>query len=925
MSTARSILLSCCFVVAFNSLVIGESLKGRVYQEDGKPGGGARVWAVNLKGSRRIERIESKADEDGRFELKLSPAQWLVQATLGNQGTTGNQFLVPESTPAKRLELRMVTCGLLKLRVLQAESGRPLAGAKFVLDNGLEPVTDQDGRLEVPALYRSRYHEAFVIAPGRERKRILFEMSEKPVTHLEVQVSLGGKAVGQVLDEAGKPIPHAGVGKPTSGSMLTVRSLWVEADERGRFEYDGLVLNRTTWLSAKADGFNSGGNKYFHVDFSNESVRLDFRLSPSPRAASIPAKPVTAKAVTNRERRDVSGIVLDSNQRPVIGATLRWGVLETSESIETKTDAAGKFRLSLVTNVPDRVCVMPIGNVLAPQIVDVKARGDQELTIKLATGHVMTGVVKDDRGTPFVGVSVIPSIDSPGTQGLFLFYRGTKTDANGRFTLKGLPDKGTKFYFGRDGVSVLRDELLEAVKENVIIMTSAGAVRGHVVDHQGKPVRSFRVLLNAPRERMPDDKFGGFFAGFCGIGLSYTSDDGSFLITNLGANSVQRITIIAPGHGEGTIDRVVADPLNHWTPDHVLTFRLPKSNHLKVQTVDDTTGQFVTNAQVGLILDDPNIEQSFTWGYHDSAWGDTAFEHTDATGVATFSPLSFQEATLLVRAKGFGRVHQGWRDGRTKIDVKLKPECVIEGELRDLNTGKPLAGVYARLIGKNLGQTSLSIESGDLGRFRFDELPEDDYTLSVTNDQGSELHSENFKLKAGESVTRLLKVSEASAAVQRAMQNLLARKAKPALATLKVGAIAPALNAKTLDDKPVSLKELEGKYVLLDFWATWCGPCLQEIPKLQAVHEAFGNDPKFVMISLSMDSSRDDVRKFLKSNKQPWSQVFLGSAPNEAVAKAYGIEMIPSIVLIDPEGKIVATNLRGDAIKSTVAKALGKK
>ena len=91
------------------------------------------------------------------------------------------------------------------------------------------------------------------------------------------------------------------------------------------------------------------------------------------------------------------------------------------------------------------------------------------------------------------------------------------------------------FTFLGEGVSDLRDHVLELDKENVVMMSAAGAIRGKVVDHEGKPVRNFRVLLNGSREREPGDKYGGFFAGFCGIGLTYTSDDGSFVVRNLGA------------------------------------------------------------------------------------------------------------------------------------------------------------------------------------------------------------------------------------------------------------------------------------------------------------------------------------------------------------------------------------------------------
>ena len=96
-----------------------------------------------------------------------------------------------------------------------------------------------------------------MVAPGRERKRVLFEMSENPVTDLEIPVPQGGKAKGRVRDVEGKPIPAAFVGRSTSGSSISLTGLWVRADDQGRFEFDGLALDRTTWLNAQAEGYQS--------------------------------------------------------------------------------------------------------------------------------------------------------------------------------------------------------------------------------------------------------------------------------------------------------------------------------------------------------------------------------------------------------------------------------------------------------------------------------------------------------------------------------------------------------------------------------------------------------------------------------------------------------------------------------------------
>lgn len=155
---------------------------------------------------------------------------------------------------------------------------------------------------------------------------------------------------------------------------------------------------------------------------------------------------------------------------------------------------------------------------------------------------------------------------------------------------------------------------------------------------------------------------------------------------------------------------------------------------------------------------------------------------------------------------------------------------------------------------------------------------------------------------------------------------LIAQRTLAALsrAELKVGDAAPPFRAKDFEGKTIALEDYRGKYVLLDFWATWCGPCIAEFPHLQSIQRRFGKDARFAMISLSLDDEVDVPKEFLAGKDLFWPQVFLGNPSESQVARDYNAQSIPLILLIGPDGKIAALGLRGEAIEAAVAEALGK-
>lgn len=150
---------------------------------------------------------------------------------------------------------------------------------------------------------------------------------------------------------------------------------------------------------------------------------------------------------------------------------------------------------------------------------------------------------------------------------------------------------------------------------------------------------------------------------------------------------------------------------------------------------------------------------------------------------------------------------------------------------------------------------------------------------------------------------------------------------KAAVNATEIGEIAPSFSAPTPDGNTLALNDVKGKLTLIDFWASWCKPCRRENPNVVKVYEKYHNKG-LEIISVSLDGSRNQKDpkaawiKAIEDDKLTWNHVSNLNYFNDPVAKAYHIRSIPATFLLDKDGKIIAKNLRGDALEQTVAKYL---
>ena len=133
----------------------------------------------------------------------------------------------------------------------------------------------------------------------------------------------------------------------------------------------------------------------------------------------------------------------------------------------------------------------------------------------------------------------------------------------------------------------------------------------------------------------------------------------------------------------------------------------------------------------------------------------------------------------------------------------------------------------------------------------------------------------------------------------------------------KVGVEAPEFSIKGMDGEDIELKNFAGKYILLDFWASWCGPCRNEMPNVVKLYkECKGKN--FEIIGISLDQKPEPWKKAVKDLKMTWPQACDFQVWYGPVARKYNLSAVPYTVLINPEGRIEALNLRGEELINTI-------
>ena len=209
-----------------------------------------------------------------------------------------------------------------------------------------------------------------------------------------------------------------------------------------------------------------------------------------------------------------------------------------------------------------------------------------------------------------------------------------------------------------------------------------------------------------------------------------------------------------------------------------------------------------------------------------------------------------------------------------------------------------------------------------LGPGRVDEIKVD---VAAADDNRNHLASFSFPVKL-----EWIPATPKPAAFETALPEPAAAGPQPAEpapvrrqghAEVRIDAPFPALAFTGLHGEPVDLAALQGQVVLVDFWATWCGPCRDEMPNLRAAYQKY-HARGFEIVGISLDKDQAKLEQYLADNQLPWPQYFDGRGWQNGIAQRFNIHSIPASFLLDRDGVLRAANLRGPALDQALSRLL---
>lgn len=592
----------------------------------------------------------------------------------------------------------------------------------------------------------------------------------------------------------------------------------------------------------------------------------------------------TAQEAATQPARTLSGQVLDH---------MGGGIRDARVSVElhphggaepvtatTTTDELGDFAIDLPPAFAGRAAVTVTKDLYSTSISEIEIEPDEPSPfafVELEGDTAVEGVVQRlNTSEPIAGAQVLVSDG-------FRDWEGA-SGQDGRFKIGKLPPGGLQITVTAKGFARYR-KVLRRQERGTVLTIELGpewVARVRLTDGSGRPVSEAVVeaLLS----------------------------DNSDLLTEL-SDEDGRVTFASLPPSAASIGLRIQHPdfVKMLDFEHLVT-RPPEADMVEADIVLVRAARIVgrvTDAADG----EPIAMARVLVGEHigsglPMAWTDPDGRY-EVTGVAP------GEATVTVHdpehAPFIGRV--ATRAGEEAVlEAPLSAGVTLRGQVLD-DQDQPVAAATVSIESwKGSRTVGLKTLTGDDGQFIIEHAPPGDMLLSV--------------FAIGYWPLQGLAVESASEPLRLVVPKRTAPQPPGRDGAVVAGKPAPDLTLATLDGSQVELGKLRGKFVFLDFWATWCHPCVQELPNVKKLHAATAERKDFVLIGVSLDYKKATLERFINDKGLSWRQVF-GSDATRA-AEAFGVYAIPATFLIGPDGTVIATNLVGDELADQVARLTAK-
>ena len=914
-----------------------QRLLGKVVDPDGRPIAGAvvnirgvtRGQTTRFGGNNEIDPV-AVSDSAGEFVINGQTAFDAAGVDVVTRGFAKRVFQ-KLTTGDTRHELKLTEGVMLKGRVVK--DGKPHRGVEIgvagterraeIFVGDFSVATDQNGEfLFVNLPPNTAYTLYGVMKSMSERgdsitsRGVRTKDDGSSLDVGELAAKPGFTVAGQIRLTDGKPLPaNTRVLLNRDGAWDTQQAV-TETD--GQFRFTG-VPPESIGLSARLKGYRMSARNGsldplnpYHLIGRVSTNKLDLivefepgeqhdRLDGDSRA--LREEPLRGAETTSRSEGDieVTGTVVDAETKQTLpaftvvpGRKGRMGDEMDWFSTRRTEHSNGTFKVYFTKQAQAPAVLIEAEGYLPQSTGPISATNGTGITLALKKGTGYGGVVLKQDGTPATNITVYLTdakngiyVDGEKLAVRDSVYRGTRkttTDPNGRFSFKPLADA-----------------------YSVIVVNEAGYAEALVKD-----LGSNGQVRLQPHARIEGQLFIGTRRGTnesIRLGLAhipYISYPRNFPALNF------YITTRTDGEGKFVFERVPPIPIEVYHEPKVRDSSagiIPQSQVTKFQPQPGETRKLVLGGKGR-----PVIGRLVVKGYEG-----TIDYRSDVFNLEAVLPQIADLPDMVAASREHSAKLKSLDTDAEKVAAQEDYRRQHEERLQQTRAFyRTEAGLQHHFKNRRF-----ALNFSQDGSFRVEDVPGGKYNLRIDLREGG---GDSFSRMSSPQIAQLTKEVEIpdSPGGRSDEPFDLGEIEMQARAIIKAGKAAPEFAVKTIDGEALKLADFKGKYLLLDFWAVWCGPCVAETPHLKATWDAFKDDPRFAMVGLSLDPDASAPRKYAAKNELGWVQGFLGDWSKSDLPAQFGVQGIPSIFLIGPDGKIIAKDLRGDAIKTAVQKALAK-